>query len=332
MIDQIAETGPIGFAEFVEAALYDEHAGFYATQGRAGGRRGDFITSVEVGPLFGAVIADWLDERWHEAGQPSRFRVSEVGAGVGTLVRAINRAEPSCRDALHYTVVERSAGLRAKHEADWRSAEHLPDDRQHVILANELLDNLAFDIAERVDDGWAPVQVAVVDGELAMQVSLANSDLSFLSELAAGSPVGARVPVARHAIGWIEDARQRADHVLVFDYAATTDVLAERGQAGWLRTYVDHVRGSDPLDRIGFCDITHDVPVDQLPPPQLHRTQAEWLRDHGIENRVEQARQTWVERAHIGDLAAIVARSAISEAEALTDPTGLGAFAVLHWC
>jgi hypothetical protein len=39
----------------------------------------------------------------------------------------------------------------------------------------------------------------------------------------------------------------------------------------------------------------------------------------------------WVERAHIGDLAAVRARSRVREAEALVDLDGLGAHRVLEW-
>ena len=39
----------------------------------------------------------------------------------------------------------------------------------------------------------------------------------------------------------------------------------------------------------------------------------------------------WAERGRIGDLAALRARSRVREAEALTDPVGLGAFTVLEW-
>ncbi len=46
---------------------------------------------------------------------------------------------------------------------------------------------------------------------------------------------------------------------------------------------------------------------------------------------VAEARDTWHERAAIGDLRAMVARSRIGEADALTDPKGLGAFRVLEW-
>jgi hypothetical protein len=55
------------------------------------------------------------------------------------------------------------------------------------------------------------------------------------------------------------------------------------------------------------------------------------LRDHGIEELVDAARQAWQERAAIGDLQALTARSRVSEGAALTDLTGLGAFRVVEW-
>jgi SAM-dependent MidA family methyltransferase len=66
-------------------------------------------------------------------------------------------------------------------------------------------------------------------------------------------------------------------------------------------------------------------------PPSLDRTQAEFLAAHGIDDLVAAARATWHERAHLGDLEALRARSRVGEADALTDPTGLGAFRVLEW-
>ncbi len=100
----------------MESALYDPEHGFYATGGQAG-RRGDFLTSVEVGPLFGAVLARALDAWWMEAGSPRPFVVVDAGAGGGTLARSVLGAEPSCATALRYVLVERSSPLRAAHAA-----------------------------------------------------------------------------------------------------------------------------------------------------------------------------------------------------------------------
>ena len=64
----------MSFAQYMDIALYDESIGFYATTGRAG-RRGDFLTSPEVGPLFGALLARRLDEEWFALGSPKIFVV-----------------------------------------------------------------------------------------------------------------------------------------------------------------------------------------------------------------------------------------------------------------
>ena len=71
---------------FMEAALYGE-GGFFAS-GQGAGRAGrDFVTSPEVGSLFGACVARALDRMWHALGAPDPFLVVEAGAGNGRLAR-----------------------------------------------------------------------------------------------------------------------------------------------------------------------------------------------------------------------------------------------------
>ena len=86
------------FSEFMAEALYGPD-GFYTTGGRAG-RRGDFITSPEVGPLFGAVVARYLDAEWQRIGRPGEFTVVDAGAGPGTLARSVLAAGPECSSAM----------------------------------------------------------------------------------------------------------------------------------------------------------------------------------------------------------------------------------------
>ncbi len=334
---EIAERGPMPFSRYVELALYTPELGFYETTGQAGGRRGDFVTSVETGPLFAAVIGDWLDGIWNAAGQPARFRVAEAAAGVGTLWRGIVKAAPACRDALEWLLVERSAALRSAHDtlpAGAVSLADLPDSPVDVVIANELLDNLVFDIAIMTEHGWKPRLVDEVAGPLTLVTGEwpnGSPAVDRAAALPADAPLGAEVPVASGAVAWIEQARAIADRVLAFDYAATNAELLERGIDGWLRAYVGHERLRAPIDHPGVCDITHDVPIDQLPPTTSVQSQADWLDANGIGQRVETARKTWQERAHIGDLEAMFARSAITEADALTDPNGLGGFVVMEW-
>ena len=136
----------------------------------------------------------------------------------------------------------------------------------------------------------------------------AADDLAAEADLVAASPVpmpdGSRLPVPT---GLRELARKRARFVLrrgvlvVVDYAATAAELVERGQDGWLRTYRAHERGASPLDAPGEQDITVDVPLEYLVHAagraglslELECTQAEWLRDLGIDDLVAEARAQW---------------------------------------
>jgi hypothetical protein len=107
--------------------------------------------------------------------------------------------------------------------------------------------------------------------------------------------------------------------------------MAARPWTDWLRTYRGHERGGHPLDAAGEQDITCEVAVDQLRAPTSNRSQAEWLAALGMADLVDAARAHWQARAHVGDLDALGARSRVTEADALADTGGLGAFRVLEW-
>lgn len=320
------------FDDYVEQALYHPGKGFYATGGRAG-RRGDFLTSPEVGPLFGAVLARALDSWWHELDRPDPFTVVDAGAGPGTLARTFLAAEPECAGALRYVAVERSAAQRSRHPDGVESRADLPDSPvTGVVVANELLDNLPFRLVERTTDGWGEVWV-----DAGAEVLVALDDLPPVLGGLEAAP-GSRVPVQEQAAAWLGAALGLLDRgrVVVIDYADTTASMASRSPDEWLRTYCGHERGGPPLDAPGTQDITVEVAVDQLAdaagrPPDVDRSQAEFLAVHGIGELVAEGKRIWAERAHLGDLAAIRARSRVSEAAALTDPNGLGAFRVLQW-
>ena len=71
--------------------------------------------------------------------------------------------------------------------------------------------------------------------------------------------------------------------------------------------------------------------IDQLPTPDTVRSQAQWLQLHGIDELVDEGKRYWKAQAARPDLAAIKMRSRVSEAEALLDANGLGAFTVCEW-
>jgi len=309
-------------------ALYQPELGFYEAGGAAG-RRGDFLTSPEVGPLFGAVLARALDAWWRELGEPTPFTVVEAGAGRGTLASAVLAAAPACGVALRYVAVERSSALRAQLPEGIEAAAVMPSDPfVGVVFGNELLDNLPFGLLERRGDGWAEVRVTEDLVEALVPV-----DDPPEGRLAPDAPVGNRIPTQRAARDWVAHALAVVERgrVVILDYADTTPSMAGRTWTEWVRTYRGHGRGSSPLADLGAQDITCEVAVDQLPVPASNRSQAEFLRAHGIDELADEAQAAWRARAHIGDLQALTSRSRVGEAAAVTDATGLGGFRVLEW-
>src|SRR5213593_629060 len=92
--------GAITFARFMELSLYCPHFGYYEQLANTPGRRGDFYTSVSVGPLFGQLLAaqfaQWLGQwatRRVECGMnepaPNRLQLLEAGAHNGLLAADI---------------------------------------------------------------------------------------------------------------------------------------------------------------------------------------------------------------------------------------------------
>ena len=367
VVERIHRFGPISFAEYMDLALYGE-GGFYATGARPG-RTGHFLTSPEVGPLFAEVVARALDSWWERLGSPDPFVVVEAGAGTGTLAAGVRAARPSCSPALRYVLVERSPALRAGQEqrlpleppSAVLGAAGGPDDEEDagptggtgpvftslaelpgasfvgVVLANELLDNLPVLLLERQEGPWAEVRVGEEGGRLVEVLVPAADDLAREADrLAPGARPGGRIPLQRAARSWLGAALRVVGEgaVVVLDYAGTTPSMAERPWNEWLRTYSGHGRGRHPLDDPGAQDVTCEVAADQLAAVRRStpdRSQVEFLEAHGLGELAEGARATWRERAHLGDLQAVRARSRLAEAAALTDAAGLGAFRAIEW-
>ena len=289
-----------------------------------------------MGPLFGAVLARALDAWWDGAGPARPFVVVDAGAGPGTLARAVLAAEPAvlAAGALRYVAVERVS--RAQRAAPRRPS---PSNRCRIDRpsAFESVWSWPTSCSTTCRSAW-PCSTA--DGGRRTSTSARTGGSSRSSRpfdrvpacLPAVAPHGARAPVQDEAAGWVGRHRGRAAagaRVVVLDYARTTAEMAARPWREWLRTYRAHERGGHYLAEPGTQDITADVALDQLPrdrPPSPPRPSSSaatawtssWRRAGGAGEPVP-PRPTWPRSP---------ARSRIREAEALTDPAGLGAFTV----
>src|SRR2546428_13501281 len=89
--DVIREGGPLTVAAFMDLALYDSEIGYYARAARRSGRAGDFFTSVDVGPMFGELLAVQIAEMAEILNRPEHAPLLHRAADRG---RPFRRVQP----------------------------------------------------------------------------------------------------------------------------------------------------------------------------------------------------------------------------------------------
>ncbi len=155
LAEQIKSRGRITFAEYMDACLYHPEHGYYTKADQS--ERRDYITSVDVTPVFGRLLARQFHEMWIVLGRPQPFTLVEAGAGTGRLAKQVldctRESLGEFYSATQYVAVERSAVRRTAqiqnledHIASGRfcSSEELPAEIPNgCIFSNELFDAFA---------------------------------------------------------------------------------------------------------------------------------------------------------------------------------------------
>ncbi len=158
----IKDHGPISFAEYMTLALYGP-GGFFERPPI--GPDGHFVTSPHVHPVFAELLGRAIVDLRDRLGEPRPLRLSEVGAGDGTLARQLVEHLGDLEVA--YTAIDPSPelGLRSRRSTASRSPATLEGSPQ-LIIANELLDNLPFRRLRGTASGTKEVLVALRGGSV----------------------------------------------------------------------------------------------------------------------------------------------------------------------
>lgn len=274
--DEIRRDGPMTFARFMDLALYDPDAGYYAAGGRGPGRAGDFLTAPEGHPIFGWTIARELEEVWRRLGEPARFVIREHGAGSGALAHGIldglRRSQSPLLAAIRYQAIEvsptRLDPLRARLEAAGLASYFEPADTSPApgaILANELLDALPVHRVEGSVTGLRERYVALDADGGRLTTSLGEPSTPALVRRLEDEGVrlepGQPAEVCLALDGWLRDAVQPLERglVVLIDYGAPAADLYSPSRGSTLRAYHRHRVHDDPLVAVGRQDLTAHV-------------------------------------------------------------------------
>lgn len=287
--DRIRTSGPISFAEFMEISLYHPEYGYYARAARRTGRAGDFFTSVDVGPIFGELLARQFGEMWRLLGGPGQpFDLVEAGASNGRLARDVldsaQRADPEFYAALRLWLVEQSPAARAAQPETLGphagllkySGATTPEGIHGVVFANELLDALPTHAVAMTEAGLREVFVDVApaaDSPLGARFVECFREPStprladYLSRAGAIMHKGARAEVSLAAEDWMKSAvtSLRRGFMVIVDYGHDEAELYGGPHAtGTLTSFRQHTPLDDVLQMPGSCDITAHVDLTSV--------------------------------------------------------------------
>jgi SAM-dependent MidA family methyltransferase len=265
--------GFVPFDRFMDVALYDPDAGFYARERPPFGRSGDFYTAAHVHPLFGRALAERVRTVRRVLGRGRPFRVVEVGPGDGTLAETVLAAlgqAPEGAVGIEYLLVERSLPLRhvalERVEASGRAAgipvrlaDSVSTDGpfEGVVLANEVLDALPARRLEWIGSEWREAGVRVVGGTVVASSAPLRSPVP-APELPTPEEPGTVLEVSLEAEGWV---REVADHLarglaIVIDYGMEQSELLAGHRSGTLAAVRGHRVVDDPLADPGASDLS----------------------------------------------------------------------------
>jgi SAM-dependent MidA family methyltransferase len=262
---RIKADGPITFAEFMEAALYDPEEGFY--ERTPVGKEGGFVTAPHLSGAFGALVARQVADFWTLLGGPAPMDVVEAGAGDGALGRQVLASlQRPLRDAVRYTAVERVARARASIESQpdgiaavVRAMGKVPRGLTGCVLANELLDNLPFHLVRGTERGLVELLVGFEDGRFELVEGPAPS--AEVERLAPALRPGQDAAVSPAAVSFVD----RATGLLSRGYVWICDYGHGPGEApGPVHGYRDHRLEADVLADPGSRDITAGVDFGAL--------------------------------------------------------------------
>jgi len=301
--EKIRATGPLSFRDFMEAALYTPHQGYYCSSKNRIGKNGDFYTSPHFTPLFGEMIARQMEEMWRLTGG-NEFSIVEFGGGNGRLCLDILeylKDNYELYKGLHYYIIEKSIQpekIPFYHDkVSWLPDSDSLQNISGCVLSNELVDNLSVHRVQ-MEESLQEIFVDYFNNEF---VEVCKNDdgvlQDYLSQLNVQLSAGYHTEINLDALDWIRETARilKKGFVLTIDYGYTNREFYHY-QQGNLNCYYQHTRNTNPYIHVGDQDITAHINFSALYHWGLKygldysgfTTQQYFLRSLGIAHHIQQ--------------------------------------------
>jgi SAM-dependent MidA family methyltransferase len=276
LAERIRRFGPITFAEYMRECLYHPVHGYYSQP--EAHRFGDYITSVDVHPIFGRLLSRQFAEMWLQLDRPDEFLLVEAAAGSGRLAgHILHFAQshlPDFFNAIKYVAVERSPARcdqLATHLSHFiRKGKCRPSIEiparipAGCVFSNELLD--ALPVHRVLQQRGALKEIFVTtDGKVFSEIPHPLSTGAITEYFAAQQITFADGQLAEaglEACDWLSEIARRLDRgfVLTIDYGhEAADLFDAHHQSGTVLSYFKHQASNSFYAAPGEQDLTAHV-------------------------------------------------------------------------
>jgi len=322
-----ANTGWLGFDEFMALALYTPGLGYYANDRakfgslpdtlRSGERvaGSDFVTAPEMTPLFGQTLATQVAQALQVT---HTAEVWEFGAGSGALALQVLESLAELGITLErYSIVDLSGSLRArqqeklqKYASIVRWVSELPASLQGVVIGNEVLDAMPVKLLVRTNGLWCERGVTLASTcEPAAELARIEPVPVFIWQ---DRPTGLRPPleiegghdylteIHPQGAAFIRTLADKLKTGAAFfiDYGFPEhEYYHPQRHMGTVMCHQQHQSDTDPLAEVGLKDITAHVNFTALALAAQEAdlgvlgycTQARFLLNCGLLSKLQQA-------------------------------------------
>ena len=273
VISHIKKFGPMSFSFFMEEALYRNQESYYVNSKKKFGDGGDFITASGIAKFFTDSISTMLEKM----SELVEMHILELGPGDGRMGLKIIKNLKERNINYNYFFLEISDGLAQLQKKNIKEffmedvtskkirwLKHIPQNFTGVIIGNEFLDALPFNIYEK-------------KGKLFEKIVTIDSDerLEFKSIICNNLSLKNKVDYLKHDFifeyvnysNYLKEILKNFAKGFVFfiDYGhAGSEYFNLNRSNGSFRFFHLHKLVNSPFNYIGNQDITADVNFSDL--------------------------------------------------------------------